>query len=94
MTGIPEGLAGYLTRRQAQRDRDTEAAWMRLSAREQLLVREAAVMGYVQGVRAAGSTNHTIIPPDRRIVDLVLGSVPSFTDLYPTLAALFGDEGQ
>jgi hypothetical protein len=55
----------------------------RLGSRTARLVREAAVRGFVQGMRNGGE-----IPPDSVIVANVLRSARSNPDLYPTLSAV------
>lgn len=62
-----------------------------LSERERLLVREAAVMGYVRGAYSANAqaAREPIappeIPPDSAIVLDVLAACDAHRDLYPTL---------
>lgn len=84
-------FAAYLAARDAQRREVVEAKWGALTEREQALVREAAVLGFVQGVRATSAAPPNPFPGDRDIVIGVLDAVGSFADLYPTLAAL-GEE--
>ncbi len=80
---LPEGLTDYLAARDQQRQERVEQQWSALSKREQRLVREAAVMGYVNGFRA--SPYRKDIPPDSTIVTEVLSAADAFSDLYPTL---------
>lgn len=85
MTGaLPEGYLDYLAARDQQRVETVATMWDNLTEREQLLVKEAAVMGWVQGVRHHDQT----IPNNRDLVVKVLDAATSFDDLYPTLAAL------
>jgi len=85
---IPDGLVEYMAKRRQDRAESLEHALAHLTPRELSLVREAAVMGYVQGVRATGV--QVKIPLDSEIVALVVGDASSFADLYPTLAGLHG----
>lgn len=82
------GFAAYLAARNQQRRDDVDAKWTALTGREQALVREAAVMGFVQGVRATAAPPPNPFPKDHEIVATVLDSVDPFADLYPTLASL------
>ncbi len=78
---LPAGLAEYLDARAGHRARQIADVLGALTPREQALVREAAVMGYVRGV-CLGEP----IPPDSTIVaDVVLGCL-TFPDQYPTIA--------
>jgi phenylalanine-4-hydroxylase len=77
----------YLRHRNQFRVRRVDAMWEALTEREQALVRESAVMGFVQGVRLAPKTRSEW-PRDHETVALVLDAVTSFGDQYPTLNAL------
>jgi hypothetical protein len=57
----------------------------RLEPREALILREAAVMGFVQGVMWAGALHERQVPPDREIVYRTLDGIGGFPDTYPTL---------
>jgi hypothetical protein len=81
-----DGLVRYFAARRSHREGVVVAKYAALTEREKALVREAAVLGYVQGFRASPYTE--AIPGDRLIVAGVLDAVDSFADLYPTLAAL------
>jgi hypothetical protein len=80
--GLPAGLLDYFANRQAQESALTDQAWAALTPREQSLVREAAVMGFVRG-QFYGTERRT--PKDSAIVRDVLTEVRGFADLYPTL---------
>lgn len=82
---IPENLAGYLAARDRERAQQVGEALGALTPREQALVKEAAVMGYVQGALAAGAV-HPQIPPDSAVLTEVVGACLAMPDLYPTLA--------
>jgi hypothetical protein len=85
-TSIPGGLAQYLADRDQQRAEAVAQRLNELSPREQALVREAAVMGYVQGVRAVPGSWQQQIPHDKDIVHTVIDACRAFDDLYPLLA--------
>jgi len=78
-----EQLADYLTAREHERDQRTTNALAALTPREQALVREAAVMGYVQG---AMSQRGEAIPPDSKILRQVVTACLTMPDLYPHLS--------
>lgn len=81
-----DGLTDYFAARQQERDKRVVDKWTGLSRREQRLVREAAVMGYVQGyLDGKVQKEHA---KDTAIVRMVLEAVDHFADLYPFLAAL------
>ena len=88
---LSEPYMRYFAARQQQRRDDFTAAVGRLTAREYALVREAAVMGFVQGHRAAGGGNREDIPPDLEILYRVVTDAEAMNDLYPTLAALYDE---
>lgn len=88
---LPEGFAEYLAARDNERLLAAGKMWEALSEREQLLVKEATVMGYVRGFQHGLGVPHGAsnkIPHDRDIVIEVLMHVRSFPDLYPWLCAL------
>lgn len=84
MPEIPDMLAAYLVARDAQRDAAVSRALEALSDRERALVREAAVMGYVQGTR--GMVPPAEIPKDSAIVWGVIDACRAHADLYPLLS--------
>lgn len=83
---IPAELIDYVAARDRQRWQQADKAWTALTPREQRLVHDAAVMGYVQGVMAAGCLHRTKVPPDVAVIRLVIAACQSMADLYPTLA--------
>lgn len=85
---IDEQLGRYLAERDQQR---ADARLDSLSHRERRLVAEAAVMGYVQGVRAVPGGHRQEIPADSDVVALVVASCQSFSDLYPLLGGNLRD---
>lgn len=82
MTQLPAGLADYLAARDRARNQQTDDAIAALTDREQALVREAAVMGYVQGAMAQGQA----IPADATVLRLVVSACLAMPDLYPNLS--------
>lgn len=88
---IDEALVRYIVDGDRRRAEAADAVYNGLSHREQQLVREAAVMGYVQGVRAVPGGHRETIPPDGDIVRLVISSCQSFEDLYPLLGGDIAD---
>lgn len=83
MTQLPSWMIGYLAARDSARHRQTDDAIAALTDRERALVREAAVMGYVQGSMALQGQ---AIPPDTSILRLVIAACLATPDLYPTLS--------
>ena len=81
---ISPEMANYLTVRARHRDRQVDAALERQTPDELRLMREAAVMGYVQGTRAAQGE---AIPKDLAILRMVVGACLDFPDLYPAISA-------
>lgn len=79
---LPEQLIRYLAERDAQHAEAALNLLTGLTGREYLLVKEAAVMGYVQGMRHPAEEK---IPGDRNIALIVADAVLAFPDLYPTL---------
>lgn len=65
---------------------------MKLGKRTARLVREAAVLGYVNGAWAMGGQPATI-PPDSAIVAGVIRAARAHSDLHPTLARAEFPEG-
>lgn len=84
---LPDELVRYLAERDRQRAERVHRVYETLTKREQRLVREAAVMGFVQGTRHAGGFD-VPIPPDRRIVAQVIDACFAFPDLYPAFDAV------
>lgn len=81
---LPDSLIRYLEQRDAQRAQVVNDALARLTDRERHLVKEAAVMGYVQAMRRTGGRD---IPGDATIVVRVIEGCLENADLYPTIAA-------
>lgn len=88
MTATPDispELMAYFAGRQRQRAQAVADVLNRLTERELLLVKEAAVMGFVQGVMHQRDTGDKI-PGDRAILMSVVEDVLAFPENYPTLA--------
>lgn len=83
MTGdLLHRYLNYLAAREAERETWVKERLGRLTAREQTLVAEAAVMGYVQG-KMSGSDSE--VPSTSVIVREVLLGARAMKDLYPQL---------
>lgn len=78
---LPDVIVQYIAGRDAYRAKAVAQLLSGLTERELLLVKEAAVMGWVQGVR-----HHDLkIPGDRQVLVTVVDACRSFADLYPTI---------
>lgn len=84
MTPVPERIATYLAEQGRRRASAVARARGAMEPREAHLVREAAVMGFVQGQRHADMQ----VPRDEVVVDLVVDACVHFADLYPVTASL------
>lgn len=82
---LPQPLVDYLTARDNQRVQAVADALGALSDRERALVREAAVMGYVQGRMHPQGEPH---PPNSAVLFEVIDACLAMPDLYPAFAAL------
>jgi hypothetical protein len=85
---LPGPIARYLAQRDADRQDAVAAALAGLSEREFLLVKEAAVMGWVQGMRHHDLT----FPGDANALITVVDACIAFQDLYPTITNYTIDE--
>ena len=79
---LDASLLAYFETRQQQRADDRNAVLRGLTKREQQLVREAAVMGYVRGTMAPDKD----IPDDSDVTAFVIDCCLGFPDLYPAMA--------
>lgn len=79
-------LEAHAARAREEQEARVASLYAGLSPREQELVREAAVAGYIAGVRATGSWDHHV-PGDRSILQETLTLCTENPDLYPTVAA-------
>lgn len=90
MTTHPDDfLLDYLTRQDAARTARAATAFAALTDRERLLVKEAAVMGYVRGTMAPKGEP---IPKDSAVTQEVVTACLSFPNLYPTITGWTQDE--
>ena len=89
MAEFPEGLLTYFANREQQRHEQVDTALMRRTPDELRLMREAAVMGYVQGTRASQGED---IPKDLAILRMVVGACLAMPDLYPMISGYVPDE--
>ncbi|MFD5916204.1 hypothetical protein ACFVYP_06910 [Kitasatospora sp. NPDC058201] len=78
---LPDALVAYFAQRETARHNAVVEILTGLNERERLLVKEAAVMGWVQGMRHHGLA----IPKDRHILATVVDACLSNADLYPTI---------
>ncbi|MEU7737861.1 hypothetical protein AB0B51_33170 [Streptomyces griseus] len=84
-TPLPDGLVDYLIARDAERADAVTQFLGRLTDREHTLMREAAVMGYVQGRRHPQDEDQ---PKDTVTLRLVIDAALDLPDLYPAVAAV------
>lgn len=84
MSEMADRFAVYLAGRDRERLERAEEMFAALTEREQHLVREAAVMGFVQGRMAHDEQPH---PADSTILVRTLLGADAHGDLYPTLTA-------
>lgn len=89
MSEIPQELIDYLAVRDRQRAQEIDAALQRRTPDEVQLMREAAVMGYVQGTRAS---RDEAIPKDLALLRMVVGACLAMPDLYPLISGYVPDE--
>jgi len=82
-TDLPTAVvAQYVARMDAMRGNAVAEVLASLTEREWLLVKEAAVMGWVQGKR-----HHDLgYPGDGQVLIRVVDACLAFPDLYPTIA--------
>lgn len=86
-----ELLEKYLAGRERARWDEANEMFETLSERERALVRDAAIMGFVQGSMAAGGISRESFPKDRVILRDTLLGCSEHKDLYPTIGTI-GDE--
>ena len=83
-----ELLARIVAEGQKRRADLADAMISNLTEREMWLMREASVMGFVQGAMACGGFKREDYPGDTNIFKSVLVSARDFDDLYPYIARL------
>ncbi|MFE6785147.1 hypothetical protein ACFVFF_23110 [Streptomyces sp. NPDC057680] len=81
---IPDFLLQHLVDREAERQNAPAEFYATLTDRERALVRDAAVMGYVQGTLHPRGEKH---PKDSWVTALVVQECLAFPDLYPAINA-------
>ncbi|WP_328934172.1 MULTISPECIES: hypothetical protein [unclassified Streptomyces] len=84
-TDIPEALAWYLLERDAQHAEAVAAFLTALTDRERALIRDFAVMGYVQGRMHRTGDDH---PKDSHVLALTVDACLAHRDLYPAVNAI------
>jgi len=77
-----EFLIDYLEQRDADRTAASAAFFASLTDRERALVKDAAVMGYVQGKMHPQGEKH---PKDSWVLSTVVTACLAFPDLYPAI---------
>lgn len=82
---IPEALARYLLERDAQHAEAVAEFLAALTDRERALIRDFAVMGYVQGRMHPQGEPH---PKDSHVLALVVDACLAHRDLYPAVNAI------
>ncbi|MCX4543820.1 hypothetical protein [Streptomyces sp. NBC_01565] len=80
---IPEALANYMIKRDKERADRIAAVWAEFTEREQGLIKDAAVMGWVQGSMSTRAGEQW--PGDWVAVPTVLGACLGLPHLYPTI---------
>lgn len=82
---IPDGLLRYLEIRDQQRADAVAKTLAAMTEVERRIFREAAVMGYVLGVRSTPDGHHAEIPKDQAILEHVVSHIISsgVEYLYP-----------
>lgn len=81
---MPDWLTNYLIEGDARRARERAEALGRFTEREQRLIREAAVMGFVRGTFCP--VGEAEFPRDSQIVQMVLAGCLSTADRFPLIA--------
>lgn len=82
--GIPDWLSDYLVKQDNARIKAVSELFGSLSPRQQALVKDAAVMGYVQGARHGDTPRR----PDAEMLFLVLSACLGDPDLFPALSTM------
>jgi hypothetical protein len=85
---LPPALVAYLVQRDAERAEAIRSFLASLTDRERALMREAAVMGYVQGRRHPQDEAH---PKDAAVLALVVDACLALPDLYPATNLVAAD---
>lgn len=80
-----KNLTNYFAARAKARDEEFEGIYNQFTEVEKRLVREAAVMGFVQGLQAAGKHDLKPFPNDSEITKAVVLEAANIPDLYPIM---------
>jgi len=80
---IPEGLVNYLATMDRYRAQQVDAALEARTPDELVLMKEAAVMAYVQGMQAGRDVP---IPKNTALLRMVVGACLAMPDLYPAIS--------
>jgi hypothetical protein len=89
MPEIPQELLAYFAAHEQWRDRQVDAALARRTPDERVLMKEAAVMAYVQGMQAGRDTE---MPKDLALLRMVVGACLAMPDLYPKISGYVPEE--
>lgn len=89
LAGIPGGIVRLVEAGDLRRAEQVRRVLGRCTEREQRLIREAAVMGFVLGTRAGPGCD---IPADSATTNWVVDSCLGLPDLYPAFAMVAGGE--
>ncbi|MFD3531974.1 hypothetical protein [Streptomyces sp. NPDC058664] len=81
--GIPPQMLDYFATRERQRNEDIDERLSQFTRREWSLMREAAVMGYVQGTMHLKGEPH---PKDTPVFRGVVYACMTQSDLYPVIS--------
>lgn len=84
---IPDDLVRHIVDQDTRRARRAVNAWDRLTGREQRLLKEAAVMGYLRGMWDHGPGGEKV-PPDSHIVQSVIEHCQTYNDRFPYIGNL------
>ena len=82
MSSLPDWLVADIVQRNAERQNTAAEFYATLTDRERALVRDAAVMGYVQGTLHPRGEKH---PKDSWVTAIVVQECLAFPDLYPAI---------
>lgn len=81
---LPDAVVAYFANRRAARHAHAAEVFGSLTDRERALFKDAAVMGFVQGLMRDREEG---VPKDSQIVALVVEACLAQPDLYPAIAA-------
>lgn len=83
-----QAMVNYYVEMDAKRKEEVKRILDTLTERERHLVEEAAVMGYALGAMAAGGLDKSTYPKDSAVIQDVILSCRSHSDLYPVIGTL------